>query len=411
MTENDFPLQSSDSDSCRLNNSLSDWFDDQSVVRSDEQSVVQSDGQFDGRNSDSADGAGADPSEQISGFAKIVPEKSCNLCGGDAVTVLSETDRRGRSLRTVICSKCGLVYTDPLPFDVMQYYSAEYRLDYKGAYIPKPKHVYRAGMTALDRFRKLGQGFLTSGASLLDIGSGGGEFVYLCRSLGLKAAGVEPNQGYAEYSKKELNLDIIIGRADQDLPQENLDAVTIWHVLEHIDDPLAVLAKLKKIIKPKGHLVIEVPNIEAVCQAPGSTFHAAHIFSFSPKTLEALAFKAGYEKVSLSVSSDGGNILLVCRPREDGGNILEPDWADLAVCGFRTAERIRQRTRFSYLVTGPWLRRMAARQMRALSEWFWLTFRAKTNKNCLRKSILDALYEPTLARERLIVAKRLQAAD
>ena len=62
----------------------------------------------------------------------------CNLCGSTQVAELSHLDRDGSALRTVICKDCGLVWSDPLPMDVAQYYEHDYRLDYKAAYTPKP---------------------------------------------------------------------------------------------------------------------------------------------------------------------------------------------------------------------------------------------------------------------------------
>jgi 2-polyprenyl-3-methyl-5-hydroxy-6-metoxy-1,4-benzoquinol methylase len=305
-----------------------------------------------------------------------------------------------------MCERCGLIYADPLPFDVKEYYSEDYRLDYKGAYIPKPKHVLRAGLVALDRLGRLGHGVLPQSGSLLDVGSGGGEFVYLCRSLGLAARGIEPNRGYATYSMRELGLEVELARSDAELPAGTMDVVTMWHVLEHIDDPSSALANMGRTLKRGGLLVVEVPNIRAVCQAPGSTFHAAHIFSFSPRTLEALAIGAGLEKVSLALSPDGGNVMLVCRPAAgvDVGP-AEPDWAALAADGREIAAMIRNRSFLGYLARGPWLRRAAARQLKAIREMAWLALRGRQGQRggSLRKGILDTLYASEAKKSRLVV--------
>lgn len=77
----------------------------------------------------------------------------CNLCGGTSVDVLATRSRSRRPLRTVICLSCGLVWSDPLPLDPRKFYEDEYRLDYKGTYSPKPKHILRAGKVAIDRYR------------------------------------------------------------------------------------------------------------------------------------------------------------------------------------------------------------------------------------------------------------------
>ena len=99
----------------------------------------------------------------------------CNLCSSQQVSILSNTSRERRPLRTVICQNCGLAWTDPRPHQAREFYADEYRLSYKGSYSPKPKHVYRAGNVAIDRYRRI-QHHLPLTGSVLDVGSGGGEF-------------------------------------------------------------------------------------------------------------------------------------------------------------------------------------------------------------------------------------------
>jgi 2-polyprenyl-3-methyl-5-hydroxy-6-metoxy-1,4-benzoquinol methylase len=134
----------------------------------------------------------------------------CNLCDGKEVSILSNRSRSGKPLRTVICQACGLVWSDPRPHDVRQFYEEEYRLSYKHTYSPKPKHVLRAGHVALSRFDKIEQ-LLSSRKAVLDVGTGGGEFAYLLQSLGHSVSGIEPNRGYAGYSIHEYGLTVQVG--------------------------------------------------------------------------------------------------------------------------------------------------------------------------------------------------------
>ena len=221
---------------------------------------------------------------------------------------LSHLDRDGSALRTVICKDCGLVWSDPLPMDVAQYYEHDYRLDYKAAYTPKPKHIYRAGLVALERLKKINNAF-KPGGSLLDVGSGGGEFLYLMNQLGYQTQGIEPNQGYARYSMEQYGLQVLRGFVQEaNFPPQHFDGITIWHVLEHTADPAATLTLLKNWLKPGGTLVVEVPNVEAVCQSPKGRFHRAHIFNFNQATLETLGKKVGLVPLGTLHSADGGNL-------------------------------------------------------------------------------------------------------
>lgn len=234
----------------------------------------------------------------------------CNLCGGTEVSILSTRSRSGNPLRTVICRACGLVWSDPRPHDARQFYEAEYRLAYKNTYSPKPKHVVRAGKVALSRFGKITQ-LLSSRKAVLDVGTGGGEFAYLVQSLGHVVSGIEPNRGYADHSIQQYGLAVQVGFVqDAMFAPASFDIVTIWHVLEHTEDPGFILARLRSWLKPDGVLVVEVPNVEATCQAPRNTFHEAHLYNFNVVSLRRLAKKQGLYETSHLISQDGGNITM-----------------------------------------------------------------------------------------------------
>lgn len=237
----------------------------------------------------------------------------CNICSSYDIEVLSLIGREWKYLRTVICKECGLVWTDPRPFEVRKYYEKDYRLEYKGTHQPKLKHIYRAAMVALSRFRKI-EKFLINGSKVLDSGSGGGEFIYLLSKFGYDVTGIEPNIGYAEYSKQEYNLDVLTGFVqDVDISSNNYDVITMWHVLEHTDNPFQILYHLNSRLKNNGILIVEVPNVEAVCQAPINRFHRAHLYNFNLNTLERVGSKAGFVPIVKEVSIDGANIFMVFR--------------------------------------------------------------------------------------------------
>ncbi|MFN7750980.1 MAG: class I SAM-dependent methyltransferase [Pseudomonadota bacterium] len=246
----------------------------------------------------------------------LVARDPCVLCGESAATVLSLRDRDGAPLRTVACSGCGLVRTDPMPdaAQIDEFYSKRYRLDYKQAYAPSRRHLLRAGRVALDRLSRLP--VLAPGARrALDVGAGGGEFAYLLgRSTGLAVKGIEPNRGYAEHAQRELGLDLQICSFAEAQPGEAVfDLVTMFHVLEHLRDPAAALGRVREWLAPGGLAVIEVPNVEATCQAPGHLYHFAHLYNFNPATLERIGERAGLQPVACWVSPDGGNVCVTFR--------------------------------------------------------------------------------------------------
>ena len=223
----------------------------------------------------------------------MTPQSPCNLCGAREAEDLARLDRHGKPLRTVICRKCGLVWSDPVPSEeaLKKFYAEEYRLQYKGISRPTPEHVYRAGRVAAHRLRHLKK-LLKPGSVVVDVGSGGGEFVYLMRRLDFDARGVQPHEGYARYAQEELGIPLHLGFAREvRLPPASCHLVTLYHALEHMASPSEVLEHVREWLEPRGWLVIEVPNVEATCQSPGHRFHRAHLYSFNPASLRRLGEK------------------------------------------------------------------------------------------------------------------------
>ena len=216
-------------------------------------------------------------------------------------------------MRTVICRRCGLVYSDPRPNagEIRDYYERQYRVDYKATVQPKPQHVYRGGKVAVERFRRLPPIF-KRGCRVLDFGAGGGEFVFVMRAMGYEVSGFEPTAEFARFASETLGLPVVHGFYQEiQIEPGSIDLVTAYHVMEHLESPYDALRRVRDWLRPDGHLLVEVPNVETVCQWPRSRFHRAHLYNFSPAALEMAGRKAGYRVVSSLASSAGGNITVV----------------------------------------------------------------------------------------------------
>ena len=324
----------------------------------------------------------------VSPPATFATSLQCALCGNSFATAVSSRDRDGGALRTVACADCGLVWVDPRPHDARQFYEQDYRLAYKNTFEPRPVRVLRAGRVALGRWSRI-NGVLRPGMRVLDVGSGGGEFSYLLTKLGQQVIGVEPNVGYAEFSRREYGLNIrraFIG--DVQLEPASRDLVTIWHVLEHTENPDAVLLQLRRVLAPGGLLVVEVPNIEATCQSPSSTFHAAHLYHFNAATLKALARRCGLSAVHQELSLDGGNLTMVFRAED------EPAPADCRLPGnhARITHVLARHTPFRHLLRPATALRTARRLAGFLDERLALFALPKSTG----KVLLDHLYDQPL---------------
>jgi SAM-dependent methyltransferase len=130
---------------------------------------------------------------------------------------------------------------------------------------------------------------------------------------------------------------------DAAFPAASFDVVTMYHALEHVEDPSSILSQLRGWMVVGGVLLIEVPNVEAVCIAPAHRFHFAHFYNFNRDVLEALGRKAGFEPVETATSADGGNLIGVFRAVEYA-QPPRPDPVNYA----RVARVVKRHTRLRY---------------------------------------------------------------
>ena len=270
---------------------------------------------------------------------------SCVLCRGNDFKRISEKDSKSKGeLIVCFCNSCSMVSQNPIPTEhqVEQYYATEYREDYKQVFEPKLKHIYRAGNLALDRLGFLTKNNVASG-KLLDVGAGGGEFTYVSSQLGFDSTGIEPNIGYSNYAKDQYQANVKTGQlADVD---GKFDVITMFHVMEHIPDPIKTFKKLYDLLNEDGFLFIEVPNIESFSQSPGNTFFKAHIHYFSAATLIACASQYF---VSADLDNSGNNISILFNRRSSSKDFELPKKLNIDA----SRALITQKSGFNYIFKG-----------------------------------------------------------
>ena len=123
--------------------------------------------------------------------------------------MVSERDRHGNPLRTVLCAETGLVRNDPVPDDedLAKFYSEEYRIAHKGARRPRRRQILRNFRRVADHVRRF-RDVLEPARRVLDVGAGSGEFVFLMQALGKEAVGIEPSKDYSAWCREELGVDV-----------------------------------------------------------------------------------------------------------------------------------------------------------------------------------------------------------
>lgn len=299
----------------------------------------------------------------------------CALCGKTSFTSISNVDAKSSErLQVSLCDHCGLIQQNPIPThdELKIYYSHNYRKDYKKTYTPKSKHVYRAGKTALRRINFLKNAGI-SGGKLLDVGAGGGEFVYLAAKAGFYSHGIEPSIGYSEYAGREYGCHVITGELED--IDDTYDVITMFHVLEHLPSPVHAFEKLYSLLDKQGKLLIEVPWIETNDASPHNIYFKAHIIYFGVDTLIACASKF-FKAVRVDTSS---NLNILFEAREKPTAVALPAKASVR----RLKKRLHDKGWAEYLLQGKGLIKPIDKIARAFEE--------SRVKSMPPKSILDGL--------------------
>ena len=270
---------------------------------------------------------------------------SCILCEKNEFDIVSSKDAKNNALlKVVFCKGCGMIQQDPIPSEdaVNEYYSNEYREDYKKTFTPKTKHVYRAGKLALKRIKFLKERNILQG-NLLDVGAGGGEFTYLSSKLGFISEGIEPNVGYSNFAREEYGINIQTGHLS-DVCQK-FDLITMFHALEHIPNPIKTFKLLYELLNNEGNLFIEVPNIETKDASPHNIYFKAHIHYFSAATLTSAASQY-FEKID----EDIGSNLRILFKRKDTveEDLVYPSLEQIN----QSTLRLQEKGWFEYLING-----------------------------------------------------------
>lgn len=179
----------------------------------------------------------------------------CRICGSqDYIELLSNLKSKFSLKR---CRKCSFVYTDPLPT------AGELKILYDLAYWQKNQGITGRMLNLFYRFRMSGvvkdiKKMIPAKGRILDWGAGDGSLVKVLARRGFDCLGIDLYRNEPE-DKRIINTTI----EKANFPDQYFDAITCFHVLEHLENPSVAFQKALKLLKDGGFLIIEVPNISS----------------------------------------------------------------------------------------------------------------------------------------------------
>jgi SAM-dependent methyltransferase len=236
--------------------------------------------------------------------SEILPEK-CQVCGGkDLREFLQLRDffLSQEEFTLLKCLNCGLLHTTPRPAmeKVGSYYNSEDYTSHNSTKLSLKNILYRQARNyALSRKLKMIAKYVLPG-KMLDIGSGTGEFLNFCKKSGWETMGVEPNKAVREFSISNYGLKILDSETSLRTGNDSFDVISMWHVLEHLENPEEQFELNNGLLKENGLLVVALPNYESWDAQHYGKFWAAydvprHLFHFTEKSVLTLAQKTGFK--------------------------------------------------------------------------------------------------------------------
>ncbi len=235
--------------------------------------------------------------------------KNCPVCQSNQVQFVFDCTDHSITYEVFAiweCLHCQLRYTLPVPSEseIGRYYDSEKYISHSDTSIGLINKLYKLvrNITLSEKRRIVQRATGITTGQLLDVGAGTGAFLYEMKEAGWQVNGIEPDEGARKRALDNYHVQLEATPHLFNLPSESFDAITLWHVLEHVEDLEKYLAQLKTLLKPNGVLFIAVPNYTSTDGKHYGKFWAAydvprHLYHFAPKSMDTLANQSGFQVI------------------------------------------------------------------------------------------------------------------
>ncbi|MCM8787049.1 MAG: glycosyltransferase [Candidatus Omnitrophica bacterium] len=239
---------------------------------------------------------------------KNIIKVDCDFCKSNYAKLLDRED----NFFLVECIRCNLIHIAPKPtFNFLKSnYGKNYYQSWERQQANIRKKIFLNRFKKIEKYKKIG--------NILDIGAGLAEFLAIAKQKGWQVWGTEISEYAASFAKENFKIDIFCGSLEEANCKDNFfDVVTLWHVLEHIGEPIKYLKEIKRILKKDGLLVIALPNPDDyIYQLVYKIFKTKspkeytiksrehHIFCFKQKTLRRILLSLGFSIIKIDIDKE-----------------------------------------------------------------------------------------------------------
>ena len=199
------------------------------------------------------------------------------------------------------CTNCSLRFTQDVPDEtsIGNYYQSEDYISHSNTSKGLINQLYQKVRNhTLSQKADLIISHTTKKGKILDMGAGIGAFLNTMKNKGWEIRGIEPDKGARQQAKELFDLELSSVEMFSQLNPGSFDAITLWHVLEHVHQLHDYIKRLKELLNPGGKIFIAVPNYESTDSSIYNSWWAAydvprHLYHFTPKTIQVLVEQHG----------------------------------------------------------------------------------------------------------------------
>lgn len=257
----------------------------------------------------------------------------CPICHHDHLSaVFNVIDQLvSRESFTILeCEQCGCRLTQGAPdrsASSRYYESADY-ISHSNTRQGLINRIYQLvrKRTLLQKVKWVERSTGLSAGRILDVGSGTGAFVAALRKAGWQADGLEPDPTARRVAQDDFGVALLDIDQLFSLPDHTFDAITLWHVLEHVHDLDGYLQQFQRLLKPGGSLLVALPNHTSWDAIHFGKWWAAydvprHLYHFSPRSIQHLSKRHRFSVASIRpMWFDAFYISLLSHQHKSGSN-------------------------------------------------------------------------------------------